>query len=87
MDGNALITAVFGALIGAVVLYRVPKRQWWAAVGQSAIPLAAVLNYAGQGHGTSSWHIAIAIIMFVLLIAFIGAAVADYKLRKRKSPS
>jgi hypothetical protein len=87
VDGNALITAAFGAVIGAVLMYRIPKRQWWAAIGQSAIPLAAVLNYAAQGHPGSSVHIIIAINMVILTIVFVGAIYADYKLRIRKSPS
>jgi general stress protein CsbA len=87
VDGNALITAALGAVIGVVLMYRVPKRQWWAAIGQSAIPLAAVLNYAAQGHAGSSVHIIIAINIVILTIVFVGAAYADYKLRIRKSPS
>ncbi len=49
MDRQALVTAVFGAAIGALGCYLLVKRSWWRAIGALAIGGAALLNLVTEG--------------------------------------
>jgi hypothetical protein len=85
MDSTALVTAIFGAALGAAVCYRVVKRQWWIASGIFAIGSASMLNIVTEGvHSHLENRVKFAGTM-ILFACFVIAGVADAITRRRTS--
>jgi len=49
MDGTALFTGLLGMVVGAVALYHVMKRDWWAVMGNLAMGAACLLVLVTSG--------------------------------------
>jgi peptidoglycan/LPS O-acetylase OafA/YrhL len=85
MDSTALLTAIFGAALGAAVAYSVVKRRWWKAVGSIAIGSASVLNIVTQDNHSHTEHRVVFEATMALIACFAIAAVADARTRRRGS--
>jgi hypothetical protein len=83
VDSRALIAAIFGAVIGAAVAYRVVKRQWWQASAMSAAGAAALLGIVTEGNRSRPEHNVVFAVELVLLGYFAVAARAGMRVRRR----
>jgi hypothetical protein len=83
MDSQALITALFGAAIGAIGCYFLVGRHWWRAAGLLAIGSAALLNMITEGphspgEDTLKW---VATVSFMVIFA-VALAVQSVQQRR-----
>jgi hypothetical protein len=87
MDSTALVTAIFGAALGAVVAYCVVKRRWWKAAGILALGGASLMNIVTEGNQSHLEHRLVldaTMILFACCFAcFVIAAIGDARARHR----
>lgn len=87
MDGTALFAAIYGVAYGVIATYLVVKRQWWKAIGSSAISGALLLNIVTQGNQSHLEHTVVFGVSVILIACFIACfaivANADARTRRR----
>jgi peptidoglycan/LPS O-acetylase OafA/YrhL len=83
MDSTALVTAIFGAALGAVVAYCVVKRRWWKAAGSLALGGASLMNIVTQGNQSHLEHRLVLDATMILFACFVIAAIGDARARHR----
>lgn len=83
MDTVALAAAMIGAFCGAVVTYRVVKRQWWLAGATCGFAAWALLNTVTVGNRSRLEHNAVFAMGLISLAWFLVAAMMHGRRRGR----
>lgn len=77
MDSTALVAAIFGTALGALVAYCVVRRRWWKAAGSLALGGASLLNIVTQGNQSHLEHRVVLDATMILIACFAIAAIGD----------
>ncbi len=82
MDRQALVTGLFGVIIGAIGWHFLVRRVWWRATGSLAFGAAALLNMITEGpHSPGEDLVKLAVTMGLLVIFVVTAVVYQHRAR------
>jgi hypothetical protein len=85
VDRQALVTALFGFVVGVVGCYFLVRRAWWPTAGWMAIGAAALLNLITEGSRPPGENLARFAATGTLLVIFALAAIIHWR-RARSVP-